>query len=403
MLALLCVLCSAYGLNDIDKTAAVLATIMVVGQILDQLTEYLVPWAIDRTQRVRARDALLGNTNEEDDEEAGHGKGLLQDNDNPGTQEVRHAYTSFHAIVGATIQEDVWYALAPALTLFPCCYAQVTEEDPQSIATRKEIMGKEVYVSIELADMVIQFGYIALFGFTWPLAALAVLVNNFMAVRLDVWKFCTLSRRPLAQRSRGLGALWSVVLEAVAVAGIINTCFVLAMCTTTMSEYFFPEIDTYKRAVAAFATETVFLLAYALVRLLYLHVAPKWVVASKKEPLRFLRDAYRAGCALRERRFVSCLQFSLTAPPPPPPPSAGPGQQGEGIAHPPSNSYACVGHRSFVRSFVRLLLGGGTEVLLLLLFRTDTSCSMPLQMPRMSLYRWSPRKRRWRRPPLCPT
>jgi hypothetical protein len=30
---------------------------------------------------------------------------------------------------------------------------------------------------------------------------------------------------------------------------------------------------------------------------------PKWVETAKKDPLRFIRDAYRAGCALRERQY----------------------------------------------------------------------------------------------------
>lgn len=257
---------SVYIELDIDKTASALAAIMVVGQVMNNLTEYLVPWVLERSQRVSASDALLED--EEDEEEGGGGKGLLV---------KKHA-------------ED--QALTGKLS-----------DDPQSISARKEIVSRDVYVTVELTEMVVQFGYVALFGFVWPLTALAVFINNFLEVRFDVWKFCEQSRRPIAQRARGLGAFWGTAVESVAVLGIVNTSLILAFSTNTMDEYFFPGIDVYQRATAALATMVVFLLVYALVRLVYLNVLPKWIVASKKEPLRFIRDAYRAGCALRERRY----------------------------------------------------------------------------------------------------
>ena len=46
------------------------------------------------------------------------------------------------------------------------------------------------------------------------------------------------------------------------------------------------------------------LFCYAIVRIKMIRdKEPKWVTYKRKEPLRFIRDAYRAGCALRERRY----------------------------------------------------------------------------------------------------
>ena len=225
---------------------------------------YLVPWFLDRNQRVSARDALLGKKKRDaDDEEEGGGKGLLPGKGGPD------------GLV----------------------------ENPHSASARKEITCKDVFVAVELCNMVVQFGYVALFGFVWPLAALAIFLNNFLSIRFDMWRFCEFSRRPIAQRARGLGRFWCTALEAVAVTGIVNTCMILAFSTNTMDEYFFPGITPYQRATAAFAVENCFLIAYALVRLIYLNVVPKWVETAKKDPLRFIRDAYRAGCALRERQY----------------------------------------------------------------------------------------------------
>jgi hypothetical protein len=94
-----------------------------------------------------------------------------------------------------------------------------------------------------------------------------------------------------------------VVLEAMAVAGITNHAFMLAYSSNTMQEYFFPGITKFERLFYAFLFQNVLLVMFAAVRISYRNHVPMWVVLKKKEPLRFLRDAYRAGCALRERRY----------------------------------------------------------------------------------------------------
>jgi hypothetical protein len=71
----------------------------------------------------------------------------------------------------------------------------------------------------------------------------------------------------------------------------------------TQNEYFFPGITTWQRLFAAFALQNFFLAVYGGIRVAYMNHVPTWVSLKKKEPLRFVRDAYRAGCALRERRY----------------------------------------------------------------------------------------------------
>ena len=69
------------------------------------------------------------------------------------------------------------------------------------------------------------------------------------------------------------------------------------------NEYFFPGITTWQRLFAAFALQNFFLALYGAIRVAYKNHQPAWVSLKKKEPLRFVRDAFRAGCALRERRY----------------------------------------------------------------------------------------------------
>jgi len=70
-----------------------------------------------------------------------------------------------------------------------------------------------------------------------------------------------------------------------------------------MKEYFFPQITDYERLCAAFVLQNIFLVVYGACRVMYMNHVPTWVMLKKKESLRFIRDAYRAGCALRERRY----------------------------------------------------------------------------------------------------
>lgn len=99
---------------------------------------------------------------------------------------------------------------------------------------RDEVMNEEQQMVVEFAQVMLQFGYVALFGAVWPLAALIAFFNNFAVQRLDMWKFCTFVRRPMAFRMNGIGPLWETILETFAIAGITNHVFILAVSSRTM-------------------------------------------------------------------------------------------------------------------------------------------------------------------------
>ena len=177
---------------------------------------------------------------------------------------------------------------------------------------RDEILADQPTAAVEFVEVMIQFGLITMFGAVWPLAALLAFINNFFEIRLDIWKFCNFVRRPLGEKAPNIGIFWSVVFELFAVMGITNHCFLCCVASDTMKEYFFPSISPLQRGFAAFAAENVLLLTYFCIRVSNSNKDVDWIKAKKREPLRFIRDAYRAGHALRERRYRMLLHNPAT-------------------------------------------------------------------------------------------
>jgi hypothetical protein len=79
-----------------------------------------------------------------------------------------------------------------------------------------------------------------------------------------------------------------------------------AVCSNTMEEYFFPGITFESRLMYGFIGCFGFFFIAFVIRIYHNLNPPAWG-GSNKEPLRYIRDAYRAGCALRERRYRMLL------------------------------------------------------------------------------------------------
>ncbi|GAB7351378.1 hypothetical protein MBLNU459_g2059t1 [Dothideomycetes sp. NU459] len=64
----------------------------------------------------------------------------------------------------------------------------------------------DVYdVTADLREMVVQFGYLALFSVVWPLTAVSFLANNWVELRADAIKICVEMQRPTPQRADTIG------------------------------------------------------------------------------------------------------------------------------------------------------------------------------------------------------
>ncbi|CAH0037888.1 unnamed protein product [Clonostachys solani] len=77
-------------------------------------------------------------------------------------------------------------------------------------------------VQDDIAEVVIQFGYLALFSPVWPLISIGFLINNVIELRTDFLKIVTEQQRPAPVRSDGIGP-WISSLDFLTWAGSITT------------------------------------------------------------------------------------------------------------------------------------------------------------------------------------
>ncbi|GJJ11388.1 hypothetical protein Clacol_005621 [Clathrus columnatus] len=71
---------------------------------------------------------------------------------------------------------------------------------------RKNAMLPDYTLFGDYAEMVTQFGYVALWSTIWPLAPVMAFLNNWLEMRSDAFKIMTHSRRPLPKRVESIGA-----------------------------------------------------------------------------------------------------------------------------------------------------------------------------------------------------
>uniref|UniRef100_A0A8C2GVT4 Anoctamin n=1 Tax=Cyprinus carpio TaxID=7962 RepID=A0A8C2GVT4_CYPCA len=79
----------------------------------------------------------------------------------------------------------------------------------------------------EYLEIVLQFGFITIFVAAFPLAPLFALLNNWVEVRLDAYKFVCEYRRPVAERAQNIG-VWFIILEALSHVSVIVNAFLIA-------------------------------------------------------------------------------------------------------------------------------------------------------------------------------
>ena len=84
------------------------------------------------------------------------------------------------------------------------------EEEETDVYTRWEKDYDLVALSqhglfFEYLELVIQYGFITIFVAALPLAPLFALLNNWVEIRLDAFKFVVVLRRPVAERAGDIG------------------------------------------------------------------------------------------------------------------------------------------------------------------------------------------------------
>ena len=73
----------------------------------------------------------------------------------------------------------------------------------------------------EYLELVIQYGFITIFVAAFPLAPLFALLNNWVEIRLDAYKYLVTQKRPVAERSQDIGA-WYSILDFVSKLAVVT-------------------------------------------------------------------------------------------------------------------------------------------------------------------------------------
>jgi anoctamin-10 len=109
-------------------------------------------------------------------------------------------------------------------------YSQPVADDPSEARflrrTRRQALRPEYNVQEDIAEMVIQFGYLALFSNVWPLVPIGFLINNWIELRSDFIKICVEYQRPAPARSDGIGP-WVASLECLTWLGSLSSAAIV--------------------------------------------------------------------------------------------------------------------------------------------------------------------------------
>lgn len=69
--------------------------------------------------------------------------------------------------------------------------------------------------------IVIQYGFVTMFVAAFPLAPFFALINNFIEIRLDAFKYLTQCRRPRAERIQDIG-IWYSILKGITYFSVVT-------------------------------------------------------------------------------------------------------------------------------------------------------------------------------------
>jgi len=83
----------------------------------------------------------------------------------------------------------------------------------------------------EYIQAVVQFTFVSCFSVVLPITPLIVLFNYLISMRLDAYKLCKGRRRPLAEKTGGIG-VWEHVLHIVAVISVLTNCWLMGFTSS---------------------------------------------------------------------------------------------------------------------------------------------------------------------------
>lgn len=127
---------------------------------------------------------------------------------------------------------------------------------------RKQAALPSYDVQEDISEMVLQFGYLALFSPVWPLIPIGFFINNWFELRADIIKICIEHQRPAPVRGDGIGP-WVGSLEALTWLGSLTSAAIVHLFGATntwgMGKW-------WSLPITIFASEHIFLGFRAAVR-----------------------------------------------------------------------------------------------------------------------------------------
>lgn len=98
---------------------------------------------------------------------------------------------------------------------------------------------KESYESplSDYIEMIIEFGYVVLFGTALPILPLLLLIEIVFEIRVDAWKLCNLMKRADPHRSEDIGVFKDIIMVMV-YAGATNNSALIIFTSGAVSSFF---------------------------------------------------------------------------------------------------------------------------------------------------------------------
>lgn len=155
----------------------------------------------------------------------------------------------------------------------------------QQFVVEHEALSPDRGTYSKYADVVLQYGYLVLFGSAYPLIFVLSLVDNLILIRVGAFVQCTSTQRPDVYRAEDVGA-WGDFMDGISVLGI--GCNVAIFCFTGKSIASLSLLD--KLLVLLVASQAMLMFKY------FLHVViksnvPEWI-SDVKDRQKFIVDKY---------------------------------------------------------------------------------------------------------------
>ena len=92
-------------------------------------------------------------------------------------------------------------------------------------------------LSWEYSSKVVQLGYVVLFSTPFPLASLFGWFANLVEIKLDLFKFLMLYRRPFAQGAKSIGS-WENIVAILVHLGTFTNAIVISFLSSSLNYVF---------------------------------------------------------------------------------------------------------------------------------------------------------------------